>query len=331
MFIEVVSEVFLSRELLDACHHALDNNLAVVSGDQVLVVTDRHMKEIGRAFEAAAKRLTDRVECIEIPVMQRNGQEPTAAVAEKMRGADVVVMPLTRSLSWTEARSRATECGARIASMPGITQGIILRTFYADYEAIRRRVRGLCDILDGGNRLKVTTSSGTNITMGISGRKGRGRRGGLYTEPGAWGNLPCGEAFIAPLEDSAEGAYLVDASHSGIGRLAEPIALTVARGYVREIAGGCEASLLRQLLDQAGAAAAYRIAEFGIGCNDRASICGVILEDEKALGTCHIALGSNILFGGATDVDLHLDGVLTRPTVYVDDRVLIQDGRLAAE
>jgi len=325
---EFGTEVSVSQALLDACQHALENNLMVGSGEKVLVVTDLPKKKIGLAFELAARRLTRDVALAEIPVAARNGQEPPSTVAEEMTRADVILMPVTKSLSWTEARLAATETGARVASMPGITEQIILRTFYADYQAIQKRVRGLCDLLDRSRSLRVTTSLGTDIKMDISGRLGRGRRGGLYTEAGAWGNLPCGEAFIAPIEGSADGVYVVDASHSGVGRLSDPICFVVSEGSVKEIEGGREAYKLAALLEEVNSRDAYKIAELGIGCNDRASICGITLEDEKALGTCHIAVGSNVLFGGTTAVDIHLDGVLTRPTIHVDQQKVIEDGRL---
>jgi leucyl aminopeptidase (aminopeptidase T) len=306
----------------------LENNLAVGSGERVLIVTDLPKRDIGLAFESAASRLTRDVVLVEIPVAERNGQEPPCPVAEEMTRGDVILMPVTRSLSWTEARLAATKTGARIASMPGITEQIILRTFHADYQAIQKRVRSLCNLFDRSEVLRVTTRLGTDIRMEISGRLGRGRRGGLYTEAGAWGNLPCGEAFIAPIENSAEGVYVVDASHSGIGRLSDPICFSVSEGSVNEIEGGREASKLAALLEAMKNPDVYKIAELGIGCNDRAAICGITLEDEKVLGTCHIAVGSNALFGGTTAVDIHLDGVLTRPTILFDERKIIEDGCL---
>jgi len=95
-----------------------------------------------------------------------------------------------------------------------------------------------------------------------------------------------------------------------------------------DIEGGREASRLAALLEEVNNGDAYRIAELGIGCNDRASICGITLEDEKVLGTCHIAVGSNALFGGTTVVDIHLDGVLTLPTIHFDEQKIIEDGCL---
>ena len=89
-----------------------------------------------------------------------------------------------------------------------------------------------------------------------------------------------------------------------------------------------EAARLRRLLESVGEPEAYNLAEFGIGCNHGARVCGITLEDEKVLGTCHLALGNNIFFGGKTRVGIHLDGVLTSPTIYFDSQKIMEYGTL---
>jgi len=248
-----------------------------------------------------------------------------------MKQADVILIPLSKSLSWTEARLLATEKGARIASMPGITEEIILRTFMADYGSIRKRVNRLCDFLDGTDQVRVETELGTELLMEVKGRKGRGRRGGIYSESGAWGNLPCGEAFIAPLEGTCGGNYVVDAAQAGLGKLAAPITVTVEQGKAVDFQGGEEAGSLAELLKGVGNDEAYNIAELGIGCNDSAAVDSITLEAEKALGTCHIAIGSNYLFGGTVNVNIHLDGVIKTPTIYFDGKKILDGGSLTID
>jgi leucyl aminopeptidase (aminopeptidase T) len=93
------------------------------------------------------------------------------------------------------------------------------------------------------------------------------------------------------------------------------------------IEGGREAARLRRLLRSVGESEAYQLAEFGIGCNHAARICGITLEDEKVLGTCHLALGRNDLFGGTVHASVHVDGVLTDPTVLLDgEKLSIDEG-----
>lgn len=316
------------NSLKAACKHALQDNFGLKSHEAVLIVTDEEKHWIGLAFEDAALQITPHVELIEIPIPKFNGAEPPVYTADKMLSAEVILMPLAKSLSWTRARMNATEKGARIASMPRITEDIILRTFPIDYAPIKRRVNNLCDLLDRTNKIRITTKLGTDIEIDITGRKGRGRNGGIYTQNGAWGNLPCGEAFIAPVEGSSNGVYVVDASQAGVGKVITPIIVTVENGFAVKFAGGNEAVTLEKMLSKVGDRNAFNIAEFGIGCNDKALIIGITLEDEKVLGTCHLALGRNLFFGGAVDAGVHVDGVIKSPTILFDERKIMEQGQL---
>ena len=318
----------MNLPLLSACKHALKFNLGLKENESVLIITDEVKRHIGHAFQEAALQCTPQVDFLEIPVSKFNGEEPPDNASEKMLSADVILMPLAKSLSWTQARRDATQIGARIGSMPQITEDIILRTFPIDYEPIKRRVNRIDDLFDTASRIKVETELGTNIEFSVSERKGRGRNGGIYTGKGAWGNLPCGEAFIAPLEGSANGVYMVDASHSGVGKISEPIKIIVENGLAVKFEGGSDARTLQTMLEEVGDSNAFNIAEFGIGCNDKAKIIGLTLEDEKALGTCHIALGRNLFFGGTVDVGVHVDGVIKSPTIYFDSQKIMENGQL---
>ena len=308
-----------------ACRHALQHNLGLAHGESVLVVTDAVRQSIGEAFAESARELTPAVDIDVIPVGERNGAEPPRRTGLKMAAADVALLVTEQSLSWTNARRTATDGGTRVASMPRLDESILCRTLTIDYEAVRDRVNRVCDELDRTARVQVTTPSGTDLALSIEGRLAHGRKGGIYREPGQWGNLPCGEAFVAPVEGSAQGVYVVDASHGGVGRLAEPIRISVEDGRAVRIEGSSEAARLRSLLESVGDSEAYNLAEFGIGCNHAARICGITLEDEKVLGTCHLALGRNDLFGGAVRTSVHVDGVLTRATVLLDDEKLSID------
>ncbi len=313
-------------ETLRACRHALDHNLALAAGESVLVVTDASMQALGQAFAEAARALTSRVDVDVIPVGEHSGAEPPPGTARRMAAADVALLLTEKSLSWTNARRRATDGGTRVASMPRLDESILRRTLTIDYEIVRERANRFCDRLDRAARVRVTTAAGTDLSLSVQGRVAHGRKGGLYREPGQWGNLPCGEAFVAPVEGSARGVYVVDASHGGVGRLVEPIRVVVEDGRAVRIEGGGEAARLRSLLESVGEPEAFNLAELGIGCNHAARVCGITLEDEKVLGTCHLALGRNDLFGGTVRASVHVDGVVTRPRILLDGEDLSLDG-----
>jgi leucyl aminopeptidase (aminopeptidase T) len=261
---------------------------------------------------------------LEMLPRSRNGEEPPAPVAAAMRAARVVVAPTSRSLSHTRARREACEAGARIATLPGVTEAMLVRTMSADYQAVRRRSEHVAEVLSRGQRAFLTNDLGTELTLLLGGRDAIPDTGHLET-PGAFGNLPAGEGFIAPVEGTAEGVLVVDACMAGIGVLNDPLTLEIHAGRVEEIRGGDEAGRLEEMFDRVGPDARV-VCELGVGTNEKAIITGVVLEDEKVLGTVHVAFGNNLHFGGTNDVPFHIDGVITTPTLTVDDTLLIERG-----
>jgi leucyl aminopeptidase (aminopeptidase T) len=150
---------------------------------------------------------------------------------------------------------------------------------------------------------------------------------GLFHAKGEGGNLPTGEAYLAPVEGQSTGVVVVDGSFAGIGKLSEPVTIRVKNGFAAEISGGAQAREIEKMLD-VYAPLSRNVAEFGIGTNERAIVSGAILEDEKILGTIHIAFGDNVSMGGSVNVRSHLDGIVRRPSVWFDDRMIMQEGNL---
>jgi leucyl aminopeptidase (aminopeptidase T) len=148
---------------------------------------------------------------------------------------------------------------------------------------------------------------------------------GVYRELGHSGNLPSGEAFLAPLEGTAEGELLVDGSIAGVGRLSEPVLREISEGRLVS-ASGPDGERLLSLLDRSEEG--RNVAELGIGTNNKTHLTGVTLEDEKIYGTIHIAFGSNDTFGGTVAAGVHLDAVVLEPELYLDDRLVVGQGRV---
>ncbi|RLF87179.1 aminopeptidase [Thermococci archaeon] len=316
----------INPELYKACEIALKQCLGVKEGESVLIIADEPERKIGYSLWMKAKELNTEAVYIEIIPRKMHGEEPPKPVAEAMKVADVVIAPTSKSITHTLAKKEACERGARVATLPGITEEIFIRTMNADYEEILALTNKIADILDNGSTVQITTSLGTDLEFSIEGRKAM-RSTGVYRNPGECGNLPGAEAYIAPVEGTANGTVVIDGSMAGIGDLKNPIKLIVQDGYVEKIEGGDEAKKLEEILSRYGKEA-RNIAEFGIGTNPKARISGNILEDEKVFGTVHIALGSNYDFGGKVKAPIHLDGIIKKPTVLIDGKYLFRDGNL---
>lgn len=314
-------------KLNKACKIAIKDCMAAKKGERILVVTDQKKYEIGRALHCAALDLKHESLLIEMKSGQVNGEEPPAEVAELMKKYDVVLCPTDKSLTHTKARRNASANGTRVATFPGITKEIMIRGLSADYKKIAALTLKLKKLFDKTKVIHVTSLNGTDIKMDITGRKAIASKG-LFHKSGEGGNLPTGETFAAPLEGTTNGVFYVDGSMAGIGVIKNtPIKIEVENGYATKITGGPEAKKLRAMLKEHGKEA-FSIAEIGIGANDKAKLSGLILEDEKVLGTAHIALGNNITMGGYVDVPIHLDGVIKKPTIFFDKKEIMRKGKL---
>lgn len=315
------------NDLLQAARTALLDCMNLKQTENLLVVTDDVTQKIGQALFEVGRENAQEAALLVMPVRTVNGQEPPLQVAEMMGRYDAVICPTKMSLTHTDARRNACSAGARVATMPGITEEVMVRTLKADYHKIAERTYKLSELLDVASEVRVTTPAGTDIRLPIKGIKAISSTG-LVTEKGKYGNLPSGESFLMPEEGKSEGIFVVDGSFASVGKIyEEPIRITVEKGYAVKIEGGEEAHKLSSILEPFGKAG-MNVAEIGIGTNDAAIITGKILEDEKVMGTAHIALGNNISMGGTVNVGIHVDGVMLQPTLYIDDQLILDNGRL---
>jgi leucyl aminopeptidase (aminopeptidase T) len=236
---------------------------------------------------------------------------------------------------------------------PGVTVDMFCRAVPIDYEQLREDCRRLKARLDRASTVRVTAVSGTDMTVGVDGRKATADDGDFSTR-GAGGNLPAGEVFVSPAMGSSAGRLVFDGSvstHDGVIVLDNPISMEVRDGFVTDISGRQEASMLSHSISQAeekavalekegglpeGTGLVYsknsrNIGELGIGLNRRARIVGKMLEDEKVYGTCHFAIGSNYDMDGPALI--HLDGLVKSPTITVvgdggSEETILERGKL---
>ena len=310
-----------------SAYTALTVCLDLKKDESLLVVTDDNKLNIGKALYDIGRELSKNTLLALMPPATVNGAEPPAAVADLMAQFDVVVCPTTKSLTHTNARRNACSKGARVATMPGISEEIMARTLKADYDLIAERTLKVSQILDKGKKAVITSALGTNLILPINGIKAISSTG-LIKNRGQGGNLPSGESFLMPEEGKSEGVIYIDGSLAGIGKITdEPVVVTIKDGFAVKFEGGKQAQELFNQLNPLGEKA-MNVAELGMGTNHEAVISGQILEDEKVMGTIHVAFGNNIGMGGSCDVGIHIDGVITNPTVMVDEVLLMENGKL---
>lgn len=314
-----------TADLERAIAAVIDECLAVGDGEDVLVIANPATIGLGERLRGRAGQAGADAVLMLMRERASHGSEPPPTVARAMLAADVVLAPTVQSLSHTAARRAANEQGARIATLPGVTEEMLARVMSADMAELRRRGGAIAGTLSAGSEVRITAENGTDLTLGLGEREAISDAGDL-TAPGAFGNLPCGEGFIAPIEGTASGRLVADGTIGSLGTPSEPARFEIEAGEVVS-AEGLEGKRLLEMLRAAGEGGT-NVAELGIGTNERAIPTGNLLEDEKILGTCHVAFGASAAIGGTVQVPIHEDVVVMRPSLAVDGRTILRDGEL---
>ncbi|WP_394740624.1 aminopeptidase [Natronococcus roseus] len=308
-------------DLRAAAETAVRQCLALESSESCAVVTDDEREPIGEAIYEVASEISDDAVIVRYPPGETHGGEPPEPVAAAMAGADVVLAPTSKSLSHTRARGEANEAGARVATLPGITEEVFTTGLDADYEAIADHSADVLEQVEDAEEIRVTAPAGTDITFGIGDREFLSDTG-IVHEPGQMSNLPAGEVFVSP--ETADGTFVVDGTMRPHGLLedGQELRFEVEDGLVTEISDDEIRETVENAAEEVGDAA-YNLAELGIGTNVAVTdLVGSVLLDEKAGGTVHIAIGDDAGIGGDVDAPIHLDGILREPTVWADGEVV---------
>ena len=201
----------------------------------------------------------------------------------------------------------------RYASMPLFEEDMLDGAMSADWNEVHDRTNRLVAMLTEGEEVYITSHNGTSISFSIK-RPHRSCRHRHNNCPGSFSNLPAGEAFLAPVEGTANGTLILEWAPDK--KLSRPVELYVKDGSVVDVAGKGEfADKLQGLIGSNPLIG--NIAELGVGTNEKATRPDNILETEKILGTLHIAIGDNSSFGGKISVPFHEDFIFFRPTLEV--------------
>jgi aminopeptidase len=191
-----------------------------------------------------------------------------------------------------------------------------------DWDAEEERMREIKARFDRGSTVRIV-GTGTDLTLGIEGREGVVSAG--------FRNMPDGEVFYSPVEDTAEGVITfaefpaVYLGHDVVGAR-----LVFSGGAVVEASADQGEEFLRQVL--ATDAGSSRLGELGLGCNPRITrFTRNVLFDEKIDGTVHLAVGASYTYtGGRNESAVHWDMVKDLRQggeLSLDGEVVQRDGR----
>lgn len=316
-----------NERLKQGARKLVEVNGRAVPEDRILVITDYSMQGMAEyIIDASRATGAEVVTCIMSP-RERDGQEPPAAVAAAMREATLLFSPVRRSITHTRAMRAALDSGARAILMTAYTEELLTSPalLETDFSAQAEVCVRIGDAFTRGDRVKLTSPRGTELTFSIA-----GRRANVLTnipEPGQLAPVPDIEVNVVPVTGSAEGLLIADASvpYLGIGVLDEPITCHIENGYITKIEGGHQARVLKEDLDSHNDRHCFNIAELGVGLNPNARLNGTMLDDEGVIGTIHIGIGTSHTLGGEVVAPTHYDLIMWAPEIEVDGMVIQRD------
>lgn len=305
-----------AKTLVDVC-------AKVQPGEKVLVVTDMRKFPIGKIVTQVALERDAEVVLAIMKPRERAGLEPPSSIAEAMKQSDVIFLPVSYSVTHTNAVKNAISSGSRLIAMTEFTEEMMIGGgLEADFESLRAVCEAIAGYFEKGSMVRLTTPAGTDLTMNIEQRRGNAMFG--IVKPGEFSPVPDVEANVSPVEGSACGKIIVDASipYLGIGLIDQPIEIDVKDGFITNIKGSRQADILIRDLESQKDPNAYNIAELGLGLNPKCRMIGVMLEDEGVSNSAHIGIGTNITLGGLVKTTCHYDLIMWEPTVEIDGFVI---------
>lgn len=299
----------------------------IQENEEVLIITETRYRAISEAIIRSVKALHALPTVMMMEPRCRDGEEPDKVIAAAMKASDVFLCIVSHSITHTNAVKEATAAGSR---------GLVLTQFHenmliwggitCDFQKAKKTCVAVAKILENGSHIHLETAAGTDLTLEAEGRRGNALYG--IVDPGMFSTIPTIEANVSPLEYTANGVIVADASipYVGIGLLNEPVICTVEKGFITSIQGGEQAMMLNEHLCNKQDPDVFNIAELGIGLNPCCSFIGWMLEDEGVYGSAHIGIGTSITLGGNIKAACHYDLIMKEATITVDGRKILDHG-----
>jgi 2,5-dihydroxypyridine 5,6-dioxygenase len=318
------------RRMVQVAEQVVGQILALKPGETVCILrdTEEDSRPFASIISAAVRRAG--AEPVSLIIVPRTvgGQELPEPVAGAFLRCGAIINLAKWAIVHSRAVSAALENGARTCNLRGFQDGMLESPgVTTDYEAVRRNALAVDALLEQAREIHFTTVDGCDLTMKLCGRKGKAQTG-FADEPGRFSGLPDGESTVAPLEGATQGCivnpYIIDK----IGQVDEPFRMEIKDGWIVNVKGGEQARQLLELFEQSDSNARRFASQFALGMNPDCRIFPDTKEVSKRLGTLHVAMGDNISLGGAVQSGLHIDIVILNPTVWLDGKKILENGKL---
>ena len=310
-----------ANKLYAASDRAVNQALRLRPGEKFLLVTDRQKMEIAEALAFYAKKAGAETTTYLMTETLRPITEPTRQFKELIRGASATVYLLEGRFPEKPFRGFMVSEGGkhgRICMMPGLTRDMMERLVAIDFSEMARFTKKVMRAIKDADDVVVENAAGTRIAFSVKGRAWSEDIGDI-SKKGKHGNLPAGECYTAPVEETFTGKIVIGLIDDKLGHGT----MTFKAGRLVDFEGAGIAEVIKIVGKDA---TARIIGEFGIGTNKGARICPNMLEAEKAFGTAHFAIGDS--YGiGKNKSKFHFDGLVEKVTIKAKGRTIVKNGK----
>lgn len=314
-----------------AIHHIVSHCGNLKKNEKTLVIYDQSTKELSKYFYKNILKKTKKIKMNNIGNVKFHGKEVNKSLEKAMCDSKLIFCLTKYSLAHSTARLKASKKGARFLSLPNYSFKFLKdRSIKVNYKKIAKKTQKLANILTKGDQINLFSKAGTNLNLKIKGRKGNCCPG-FVKKKGDLGSPPDIEANISPHENSSNGIAIINGSitHPKLKKLKQNLKLKISKGKINIIESENQKNknLLNKIFGKKGSKKRV-LAECGIGLNPKAKLSGHMLTDEGSLGCIHLGFGANHTVGGKNKIDFHIDLVMKRTSLYVDKKLIIDQGNL---
>jgi leucyl aminopeptidase (aminopeptidase T) len=304
-----------------AAERAVNQALRLRPKERFLLVTDKQKLEIAEALAFHAKKAGAETTTYLMTETLRPITEPTSLFKDMIRKAAATAYLLEGRFAEKPFRGFMVSEGGkhgRICMMPGLTRDMMERLVNIDFSEMDRFTKKVIRAMKDADDVVVENPDGTHVEFSVKGRAWHNDNGDI-SKKGMHGNLPAGECYTAPVEETFNGRVVISLIDDKLGRGV----MTFKKGKLVDHKGAGIAEVIRTVGDDE---TARIIGEFGIGTNKGARISPNMLEAEKAFGTVHFAIGDS--YGiGKNKSKFHFDALVDKVTITAKGRTIARNGK----
>jgi leucyl aminopeptidase (aminopeptidase T) len=310
-----------TNKLYSAADRAINQALRLKPGEKYLLVTDKQKMDIAEALAYYAKQAGAETTTYLMTETLRPITEPTGQFKDLIRNASATTYMLEGRFPEKPFRGFMVSEGGkhgRICMMPGLTRDMMERLVNVDFSEMDKFTKKVMRAMKDAEDVVVENPAGTRISFSVKGRAWHNDNGNI-SKKGMHGNLPAGECYTAPVEETFTGTIAISLIDDKLG----PGKMTFERGKLVDFKGKGIAEVIETIgADETGSI----IGEFGIGTNKGARICPNMLEAEKAFGTVHFAIGDS--YGiGKNKSKYHFDALVDKVTITAKGKAIAKNGK----